>query len=119
MNNIQAIQYPDVLAENVFTPAKSGIQAFYSKYSPLSNHYPARFEAEGKVFTTSEQYFTYKNALHFEDTEVAQRILETTDPAKIKQLGKKCEDFRRQSDIALHRSICFMLCMPNLPKMNN
>ena len=83
VDNIQAIQYPDLLPENVFTPAKSGIQAFYSKYSPVSNHYPARFEAEGKVFITSDQYFTYKKALHLEDTEVAQRISETTDPAKI------------------------------------
>ena len=95
VENVNSIQYPELLPECVFTPTKSGVQAYYTKYSPLSNFYPAKIEAEGRIFPTSEHYFTFKKALHFEDNESAQAILDTKDPEGVKALGKKIQGFHK------------------------
>ena len=95
VDNINTIQFPELLPERVFSPVRSGIQAYYTKFSPLSNFFPARIEAEGKSFITSEHYFTYKKAMHFEDGETAQTIIETKEPEIVKQLGKKIQGFQK------------------------
>ena len=96
VDNIDTVQYPDLLPERVFTPAKDGIQAYFTKFSPLSNFYPFCFQAEGKNFPTSEHYFTYKKALHFGDSQAAEVILNTKDPEKVKQFGKKIQGFDKR-----------------------
>ena len=53
------------------------------------------FETEGKSFATAEHYFVYKKALHFQDSESASLILKTSDPEKVKQLGKKIQGFQK------------------------
>ena len=93
IDNIHSIQYPELLPERVFSPVKNGIQAFFTKFSPLSNFYHTRIEAEGKIFQSSEHYFMYKKALHFEDKETAKAIIETQEPEKVKQLGKRIQGF--------------------------
>ena len=93
--NIHTIQFPELQPERVFSPIRNGIQAYYTKYSPLSNFHPAKFETEGKSFATAEHYFVYKKALHFQDSESASLILKTSDPEKVKQLGKKIQGFQK------------------------
>ena len=95
-DTIHSIPYPELVPEQVFTPTKSGIQAFYTKHSPLSNFYRAHFETEGRRFTSTEQYFVFKKALHFEDTDIARQVLEIHAPAKITQLGKKVQNFQKK-----------------------
>ena len=96
VDNINSIQFPELLPERVFSPVESNVQAYFTKYSPLSNFYPAKIDAEGHSFWTSEQYFTYKKALHFEDKDTALAILQTKDPEKVKQLGKKIQGFQKK-----------------------
>ena len=72
VENIETIQFPELLPERIFTPVQNNVQAYYTKHSPLSNFYPAAFEAEGKTFPTAEHYFVYKKALHFQDSETAK-----------------------------------------------
>ena len=43
--------------KSLFTPTKNGITAFFSKYSPLSNFYPCKFEINGASFDTMERYY--------------------------------------------------------------
>ena len=95
IDNIHTISVPLLSPENVFTPCHNGVQAFYSKYSPLSNHHPAEFDAEGKHFTSSEQYFMYKKAIHFKDQETAQVIHSAHDAVQIKQLGKTVRGYKK------------------------
>lgn len=54
----------------------------------LSNWYPAPFVSEGIRYVNTEQYMMAKKALLFKDFAVYSRILEVTDPAKIKYYGK-------------------------------
>ena len=96
VDTIHNIPYPELVPDQVFTPTKSGIQAFYTKHSPLSNFHSAHFEAEGKRFSSSEQYFVLKKALHFEDSDIARQVMEVHDPVKITQLGKKVPNFQKK-----------------------
>ena len=95
-DTIHSIPFPELAPEQVFTPTRSGIQAFYTKHSPLSNFHQAHFEAEGRHFSSSEQYLVFKKASHFEDTDIARQVLEIQDPVKITQLGKKVQNFQKK-----------------------
>ena len=54
----------------------------------LSNWYPSPFEKDGISFAHMEQYMMYQKALQFQDTEIAQQILQTDNPGKVKALGE-------------------------------
>ena len=53
----------------------------------LSNWYLSRFTADGIEFSSMEQYMMSNKAIVFNDINVANQILKTTDVAVIKQLG--------------------------------
>ena len=95
IDNIDGIQYPDLQPKNVFTPSKLGVQGFFSKHSPLSNHHRAEFQLDGKKFSSSEQCFMYKKAMYFHDQETAQKIMATADAAEAKRLGSSVNGFKK------------------------
>ena len=55
----------------------------------LSNWYPSAFTLKGIDFSSMEQYMMYKKAVCFADTEIAYKILETSNVAEIKTLGRQ------------------------------
>ena len=55
----------------------------------LSNWYTSEFEIDGIKFSSMEQYMMYKKAICFSDNNIAEKILQTTDVAEIKALGRK------------------------------
>ncbi len=59
----------------------------------LSNWYKSDFIAEGKTFSSMEQYMMYKKAMTFKDKEIADKILKTDDVAKIKALGREVHNY--------------------------
>lgn len=94
-DNIHTIPHSELHPQSVFTPCQHGIQAFYTKYSPLSNHYPCKFHLDGKTFSSAEQCLMYKKAMLFDDQHTADRILQTHDPAAVKSLGKSVSGFNK------------------------
>ena len=60
---------------------------------PFSQWAKAPFIVDGTKFNCAEQYMMYKKALHFEDHEVAEQILATSDPKVQKALGRKVKNF--------------------------
>jgi len=54
----------------------------------LSNWYPSRFNVDGIEFSSMEQYMMYRKARRFNGAGTAVRILETSDVAEIKRLGR-------------------------------
>lgn len=54
----------------------------------LSNWYLADFEADGIKFSSMEQYMMYHKAICFHDTKAADKILDTYDVGRIKELGR-------------------------------
>ena len=82
--------------ENVFTRTQGDKVAFFSKFSPLSNHYSAPIQIEGLKFSCSEHYFMLAKARAFGDEAQAKLIMATVDPAEQKQLGTKISGFKRE-----------------------
>ena len=54
----------------------------------LSNWYPSRFIADGVTFSSMEQFMMYQKAACFRDKDSADKILETDDAARIKEMGR-------------------------------
>ena len=83
---------PDHLKpEYIYTPSKNGITAFFTKHSPLSNHFSSRngqFKVNGQEFNCMEQFFMSAKALEFGDTESYLNIMNEKDPVKMKRDGK-------------------------------
>ena len=59
----------------------------------MSNWYLSRFTADGIEFSSMEQYMMYNKAIVFNDINVANQILKTTDVAVIKQFGRTVANY--------------------------
>lgn len=75
--------------ENIATPHKNGITAFFTKNSPLSNHYPSTQKIEGLTYTSNEQYYMHQKALTFGDSTTAEEILKEHNPKFQKTMCRK------------------------------
>lgn len=79
---------------------------FYS--GPFSQWASSKFKNEdGTSFCTAEQYMMYMKALHFNDHEIAEQILATSNPKIQKQLGRKVRNFDDASWKLVCRDIVF------------
>lgn len=77
----------------IFTPTKKNCVAYYTKFSPLSNHFLSYFVVEKKKFNCMEQYFMYKKAITFKNFDIAERILQEPNPVNQKRLGRTVKGF--------------------------
>lgn len=59
----------------------------------LSNWYLSDFETDNIKFSSMEQYMMYQKAVTFNDLEIADKILKTSDVAKIKALGRAVKNY--------------------------
>lgn len=59
----------------------------------FSNWYKSTFVHNGKTYNCSEQFMMEQKALLFGDTEVADLIMQQTDPKKQKFLGRQVRGF--------------------------
>lgn len=66
---------------------------FWGTY--MSNFYPAKFVVDGIQYNCSEQYFMKKKQEMFDPTNIdlANQILNETDPKKIKKYGRQVNNF--------------------------
>lgn len=58
----------------------------------LSNWYPAKFNV-GIDFVNSKQFLMFQKALLFKDKDAVDKIMDTSDPAKIKKYGREVKNF--------------------------
>lgn len=59
----------------------------------LSNWYLSDFEVNGIKYSSMEQYMMYQKAVLFNDNEIAEQILATSDVGKIKALGRMVKKY--------------------------
>lgn len=65
----------------------------YEENGYLSNWYESPFTIEGINFSSVEQYMMYKKAIVFKNYDIAKEILNTKDPASIKELGRSVTNY--------------------------
>ena len=69
------------------------------------------FEENGKGFITAEHYMMYYKALTFNDTETANKILNTIHPGDVKRLGRMVKNYddkiwsQRRFDIVVNGNL--------------
>ncbi len=61
--------------------------------SEFSNWYNCEFDYKGHKFNNSEQAFMWEKAMFFNDTYHAKLILENSNPASCKKIGRLIKDF--------------------------
>ena len=59
----------------------------------LSNWYPASFELDGIVYSSTEQYIMYRKCMLFGDLASAAAVLATNDPEEQQRIGKGAKGF--------------------------
>jgi ribA/ribD-fused uncharacterized protein len=79
--------------EKVASPSNDTTMLFFTKASPLSNHYPCSFVVSGVRYNCIEQYLMASKARKFDDTDTLVNIMKTDNPGKQKGLGRKVVDF--------------------------
>ena len=67
---------------------------FYGNKDPFSNFFRTPFTYDGQTFQSSEQCFMYQKAKFFCDNDNAARIVNETNPAAAKALGRKVRNFK-------------------------
>ena len=66
---------------------------FWETDSPFSQWHKCSFKAFGIEFNTAEQYMMFQKALLFNDYGIADKILDTTNQRKQKELGRQVANF--------------------------
>lgn len=67
--------------------------AIYFLRGPFSNFYSAAFILDNYTYSNSEQAFMHLKALHFNDLDHANLILNTSNPAQAKAYGRGVKNF--------------------------
>ena len=96
VTNIKSIPVKQLQPEHIFTREQQGVTTFYSKHSPLSNHFPTDFNENGIHFKSAEQCFMYKKAKHLKDQQTAQQILNATSAVQANQTGGHIQGFNKK-----------------------
>ena len=55
---------------------------------PFSQWHPSVFTINDVTFTCAEQYMMYEKAMVFEDYDVVDKIMETSNPSEHKMFGR-------------------------------
>lgn len=84
---------PALQPETVASPYNDKIQLFFTRASPLSNHFSCCFTVNGTIYNCMEQYLMKAKAAKFEDTDIGQKIMLSSDPVQHKILGRKVANF--------------------------
>jgi ribA/ribD-fused uncharacterized protein len=71
----------------------------------FSQWFASRFEHEGIVYATAEQWMMAEKARLFGDEETRARILATDDPRLVKALGRKVRPFEQEKWLAARDAI--------------
>jgi ribA/ribD-fused uncharacterized protein len=68
---------------------------YFSAESIFSHWYKCSFQIERQNFYCIDQYLMYKKALLFNDAEIANKILNSSDPKRHRYLGRDVKDFNK------------------------
>ena len=83
----------EISTTNLSTPRRNNMVEFFSKYSPLSNYYKSEMTVENVTYSCSEQHYTHKKSLAFNDHKTAELIMNEEKPVNMKRLGSNIKNF--------------------------
>ncbi len=81
----------------MFQPIEhDGFVLFFGAEHPLSQWHACKFTVNGVTFSSTEQFMMFAKAMHFGDTEAADKIMATDDPGEQKRLGRQVKNFVKE-----------------------
>lgn len=84
---------PDEITDNIKQEKDIGDRIVYrGEKSMFSNFFPAPFLVDDIDFLHVEQYYQHEKALHHNEIKTADRIMQLTNPNRIKALGDSIEE---------------------------
>ena len=78
---------------------------FYATSEIYSNWHPAKFKYDNIVFSNSEQAMMYAKAKLMGDNDSIKKIKKTSDPYKVKRLGRSIKPWKEQLWISKRLSL--------------
>lgn len=69
-----------------FTPYSDSVVVFFTKHSPLSNHFPCTFIIESVTFNCVEQYLAVQRAFLAKNKSLTLKAMGTDNPAEHKTI---------------------------------
>lgn len=90
-------QLPVPLRPSIISNPRSDVAiAFFSKYSPLSNHHPSPFTFHDQQFQNMEHYLATQRAKLSGQEDTLQRALEAADPKEAKAILRSLREDHTQ-----------------------
>lgn len=80
----------------ICSPRSENLIAFFSKHSPLSNHFMSPFHVEGRSYACMEQYLARSRALMAKNFRFAAKAMNTSDPIEHKKLLETLKEDGKQ-----------------------
>lgn len=74
---------------------------------PFSQWAKSKFTINGREFVTAEQYMMYQKAYTFQDFEIAERIMQTSNARVQKDLGRQVRGFDAEAWSAVAQEIVY------------
>lgn len=72
---------PDLQPEVTYTPRSQSSVIFFTKQSPLSNHFTSHFKIDGVKYTCVEQYLAHRRAALQGNDSLAEQAFQSDNPA--------------------------------------
>uniref|UniRef100_A0A914YQA4 NADAR domain-containing protein n=1 Tax=Panagrolaimus superbus TaxID=310955 RepID=A0A914YQA4_9BILA len=93
IGNFWRVKPPFPRAKTIIAKDGTCLSLFFTNKYVFSNHFPADFTVNGINYSCSEQYYMRFKAVYFGDNEIAEYIMQTSDPKEMKRYGRQVEDF--------------------------
>lgn len=85
----------DLKRETVAEKVNDNVLVYFGENSMLSNFYRADFTIDGIKYNCNEQYIQSKKCELFDDDYTREKVMKTTSPYQMKQLGKHVKNFNQ------------------------
>uniref|UniRef100_A0A914QET9 NADAR domain-containing protein n=1 Tax=Panagrolaimus davidi TaxID=227884 RepID=A0A914QET9_9BILA len=93
IGNFWRVKPPFPRAKTIIATDGTCLSLFFTDKYVFSNHFPADFTVNGIAYSCSEQYYMRFKAVYFGDAEIAESIMQTSDPKEMKRYGRQVEGF--------------------------
>lgn len=93
--NLEQLPYP-IRPSTISNPRSEAAIAFFSKYSPMSNHHPSPFNIQDQAFENMEHYLAVQRAKLSGQESTMSRASTATDPKQAKAILRSLRDDHTQ-----------------------
>ena len=96
----------DLNGENISSISDQNSYGFFGRLHPFSNFYEAPLEFQGLKYHSTEQMIQHLKAVHFNDENVAEKILDAETPLECKKLARDIENYNNYGWNSIAKSMC-------------